>query len=358
MIEQINVICGIIVDGDKIYCEKPKKDNIFDLWSFISAPVFDFEQRFEVLKEKLNNKKEELKNLEEQNDLISNDINTLKQQIASLQGSITSYVSQVVYAEEIVELKAALEDYKFVIEEMENAIKSFIDGQNTANEELQKVAGKYEESMKQLDEAKLSHASITDNYFKLINELNLSQDVIDDFEEYINELSNRVTYTKTVTEFETNYINTSKIIEELEIKLAEKQKENIEYLVKEIDLLNKEIELLNLKINDLDKLLSYNTQINKDLEKTFKLYISTCDEYNEINELNKTANGNNPKYISFERFVLIEYDDSTIYDGYPYNLVVDEENWIIFVFAVVGIAISVVFCYNSIYQKSKRSTLS
>ena len=66
MIEQINVICGIIVDGDKIYCEKPKKDNIFDLWSFISAPVFDFEQRFEVLKEKVRKKlKAEIIEIEE-----------------------------------------------------------------------------------------------------------------------------------------------------------------------------------------------------------------------------------------------------------------------------------------------------
>ena len=56
MEKQINVVCAIIVDGDKIYCEKEKVDNIFGLWSFISAPAFDFDQRFEILKDKIRKK--------------------------------------------------------------------------------------------------------------------------------------------------------------------------------------------------------------------------------------------------------------------------------------------------------------
>ena len=37
MKRQINVICGLIVDGDKIYCEYDNKDNIFDLDFMLSS---------------------------------------------------------------------------------------------------------------------------------------------------------------------------------------------------------------------------------------------------------------------------------------------------------------------------------
>ena len=56
MERQINVICGLIVDGDKIYCEHDKKDNIYDLWNFITFPAFNFDEAIDLLKEKVRQK--------------------------------------------------------------------------------------------------------------------------------------------------------------------------------------------------------------------------------------------------------------------------------------------------------------
>ncbi len=56
MENQINVICGIIIDGDKIYCEYDNKDNIYDLWNFISFPAFNMDQAIELLKAKVREK--------------------------------------------------------------------------------------------------------------------------------------------------------------------------------------------------------------------------------------------------------------------------------------------------------------
>ena len=56
MKKQIDVICGLIVDGDKLYCEYDTSENIFELWSFINCPVFDYDKRIELLNQKVKSK--------------------------------------------------------------------------------------------------------------------------------------------------------------------------------------------------------------------------------------------------------------------------------------------------------------
>lgn len=66
MEKQINVICGIILDSDKIYCEYDNRDNIYELWNFISLPAFDLEQGIDLLKAKVKQKlKAEIVEIEE-----------------------------------------------------------------------------------------------------------------------------------------------------------------------------------------------------------------------------------------------------------------------------------------------------
>lgn len=239
-------------------------------------------------------------------------INSLKEQIAAIKGSINTYQEQLKYSDDIETLKEILEKYDIFIEGLEVNIKAFDEGYKLAVEDQKVAASKLEQSTKQLAELKTSYEELSKVYDEKISSLELGQEIIDNLEEHIQDLSSLGTYIKTVTEFEANYDNLKKLKAELETKLKGKQKENIDELTEKITKLTNDLNLLNESITNLKNLISNNTQTSKDLDKAFKDFVKIQKEYEEINELSKTSSGNNPKYLSFERFVLIGYFENIL----------------------------------------------
>ena len=236
----------------------------------------------------------------------------LKEQIASINGSIKTYEEQIQYQEDIDALTKVLEDYSDYIEMAEETLNAFDKGHQLAIEEQKVAASKLEQSSKQLEEQKTNYDELSKVYNDKISTLNLSKEIIDNLEDYIQDLSNLGTYIKTVTEFEANYDNKKQTKAELETKLKGKQKENIEELTSLITSLTSEINILNDTITNLKTLISNHKQISTELEKTFKAFAKIQKEYEEINELSKTSSGNNSKYLSFERYVLIGYFENIL----------------------------------------------
>jgi exonuclease SbcC len=194
----------------------------------------------------------------------------------------------------------------------EENLNAFDKGHQLAIEEQKVAASKLEQSSKQLEEQKTNYDELSKVYNDKISTLNLSKEIIDNLEDYIQDLSNLGTYIKTVTEFEANYDNKKQTKAELETKLKGKQKENIEELTSLITSLTSEINILNDTITNLKTLISNHKQISTELEKTFKAFAKIQKEYDEINELSKTSSGNNSKYLTFERYVLIGYFENIL----------------------------------------------
>ncbi len=245
-------------------------------------------------------------------DTASTNLTSLKEQLAAIKGSISTYQEQVKYEDDIEILENALDQYNIFIETLEESITAFDDGYHLAIEEQKVSASKFEQSSKLLNELKTSYDDLSKVYEEKIISLAIDKDIIDNLEEHLQDVSNLGTYIKTVTEFETKYDNLKKTKNELEDKLKGKQKENLEEFTTKIDNLTEEINLLDASITNLNTLVSNNKQIKIELEKAFKVFIKVQKEFDEISELSKTSNGNNPKYLSFERFVLIGYFENIL----------------------------------------------
>lgn len=288
------------MNENKVLLQEELKNKIIEL------------QNLENTKKLLSLKETEIENLNIKINEYTNHINSLKEQLATLNGSITTYQEQMSYEESIDELNEAFTEYSDFIEMMEEQINGFDNGYKIANEEYKIAAVKLEESNKQLNELKDNYERLTLEYNDLIASLSLSNNVVDNLEEYIQELPKLSEYIKKVTEFETRYDNTKNTIKELTLKLDGKQKINILLLDEQILKLENELIILSRSITELYTKLTNNKQVNKELEKQFKLYIKTSNEFNELNELSKTSNGNNVKYLSFERYVLIEYFENIL----------------------------------------------
>lgn len=311
LLELLNITDIALIDATIKKVLKEKEEQINNLSSEI-ATIKEKLKEFEQVKQTIKSLESEVDEIVKTIDINNVNLTSLKEQIALINGSINTYQEQLKYSDDIETLKEIFEQYNTFIETLEENVNAFDDGYQLAIEEQKVAVSKLEQSTKQLTELKLSYEELSKVYKEKIKALKLDQNIIDNIEEYIQDLSNLGIYIKTVTEFETNYDNKKKAKEELEIKLKGKQKENLDGLTSLINELTKDINLLTEKITTLTTLVSNNKQTSVELAKAFNTFVKVHKEFEEINELSKTSNGSNPKYLSFERFVLIGYFENIL----------------------------------------------
>lgn len=311
LLELLNITDIALIDATIKKVLKEKEEQINNLSSEIST-IKEKLKEFEQVKQTIKSLESEVDEIAKTIDINNVNLTSLKEQIALINGSINTYQEQLKYSDDIETLKEILEQYNTFIETLEENVNAFDDGYQLAIEEQKVAESKLEQSTKQLTELKLSYEELSKVYEEKIIALKLDQNIIDNIEEYIQDLSNLGIYIKSVTEFETNYDNKKKAKEELEIKLKGKQKENLDGLTSLINELTKDINLLTEKITTLTTLVSNNKQTSVELAKAFNTFVKVRKEFEEINELSKTSNGSNPKYLSFERFVLIGYFENIL----------------------------------------------
>lgn len=311
LLELLNITDIALIDATIKKVLKEKEEQINNLSTYINS-IEEKLKEFEQVKQTIKLLEAKVDEIVKTIDINNVNLTSLKEQIALINGSINTYQEQLKYSDDIETLKEILEQYNTFIETLEENVNAFDDGYQLAIEEQKVAASKLEQSTKQLTELKLSYEELSKVYEEKITALELDQNIIDNIEEYIQDLSNLGIYIKTVTEFETNYDNKKKTKEELEIKLKGKQKENLDGLTSLINELSCDINLLTEKITTLTTLVSNNKQTSVELDKAFRIYVKVQKEFEEINELSKTSNGSNPKYLSFERFVLIGYFENIL----------------------------------------------
>lgn len=311
LLELLNITDIALIDATIKNVLKEKEKQINNLSTDI-ATIEEKLKEFEQVKQTIKLLEAKVDEIVKTIDINNVNLTSLKEQIALINGSINTYQEQLKNSDDIETLKEILEQYNTFIETLEENVNAFDDGYQLAIEEQKVAASKLEQSTKQLTELKLSYEELSKVYEEKITALELDQNIIDNIEEYIQDLSNLGIYIKTVTEFETNYDNKKKTKEELEIKLKGKQKENLDGLTSLINELSCDINLLTEKITTLTTLVSNNKQTSVELDKAFRIFVKVQKEFEEINELSKTSNGSNPKYLSFERFVLIGYFENIL----------------------------------------------
>lgn len=311
LLELLNITDIALIDATIKNVLKEKEKQINNLSTDI-ATIEEKLKEFEQVKQTIKLLEAKVDEIVKTIDINNVNLTSLKEQIALINGSINTYQEQLKNSDDIETLKEILEQYNTFIETLEENVNAFDDGYQLAIEEQKVAASKLEQSTKQLTELKLSYEELSKVYEEKITALELDQNIIDNIEEYIQDLSNLGIYIKTVTEFETNYDNKKKTKEELEIKLKGKQKENLDGLTSLINQLSCDINLLTEKITTLTTLVSNNKQTSVELDKAFRIFVKVQKEFEEINELSKTSSGSNPKYLSFERFVLIGYFENIL----------------------------------------------
>ena len=311
LLELLNITDIALIDATIKKVLKEKEEQINNLSTYINS-IEEKLKEFEQVKQTIKLLEAKVDEIVKTIDINNVNLASLKEQIALINGSINTYQEQLKNSDDIETLKEILEQYNTFIETLEENVNAFDDGYQLAIEEQKVAASKLEQSTKQLTELKLSYEELSKVYEEKITALELDQNIIDNIEEYIQDLSNLGIYIKTVTEFETNYDNKKKTKEELEIKLKGKQKENLDGLTSLINELSCDINLLTEKITTLTTLVSNNKQTSVELDKAFRIFVKVQKEFEEINELSKTSSGSNPKYLSFERFVLIGYFENIL----------------------------------------------
>lgn len=311
LLELLNITDIALIEVTIKNVLKEKEKQINNLSTDI-ATIEEKLKEFEQVKQTIKLLEAKVDEIVKTIDIKNVNLTSLKEQIALINGSINTYQEQIKYSDDIETLKEILEQYNTFIETLEENVNAFDDGYQLAIEEQKVAASKLEQSTKQLTDLKISYEELSKVYEEKIISLKLEKNIIDNIEEYIQDLSNLGIYIKTVTEFETNYDNKKKTKEELEIKLTGKQKENLDGLTSLINELSCDINLLSEKITTLTTLVSNNKQTSVELDKAFRIFVKVQKEFEEINELSKTSSGSNPKYLSFERFVLIGYFENIL----------------------------------------------
>lgn len=267
----------------------------------------------------IKDKESILSNLEKELTKIKEGITTfiqtkdsLNNTISSIKGKVLALEEQLVYSNSIEELELAIAERNEAIEMLEYAIKGFDEEYASAKEEHQLIKGKVEENINQLSNLKVEQDETLKTYNDLITTLNLNEHILNNIDIYIIDLNNLPEYVKEVTTFETKHNNLKQKVEELNNKLSGKEYVDIQVL--EDDINNLESKLNELKNNYSEKnlILSNQQQISKELSKSLNIYKTLTIQFDDLSKMSLASSGQNKKYLSFERYVLVEYFDNIL----------------------------------------------
>lgn len=267
----------------------------------------------------LKNKEKELFDKEElyntNNTIILNlseKLTNINNSLSNMKGVVSALEEQLTFSNDIEELTVALEERKEAMLMLEEAIKGFDLEYNQVKEEYQIIKGKTEENINQLENLKEEQDKAINAYNEaLINE-NIDKFIIDNIEMYISELASLSTYVKEVTEFTSNYTITVNKITVLKDKLKDTTEQNLEELDNLISVKEKQIEKLKVLITNITNIINSQQTIFNDLLVSFQEYKKILDLHVDLSTMSLAANGQNKKYLSFERYVLTEYFDNIL----------------------------------------------
>lgn len=257
----------------------------------------DIEKKLQEISKKLINNQDRL-------------LNIIKEQSLT-DGEIKSVLSKITIENDITEIQNAIEERKEAIELLEEAIKGFDIEYAKVKETYNLLKGELDSLNSQSLDLEKDLSIKQKEYDKLIKEYELTS-LIDDLDIYIKELPKLTQYIEDVSKYITETQTVIEQIENLNNILKDKERTDLSILDHQINNLKEEIKTINENIENYQSTLNNLKYTNNQLIENFKIYQKATATLTELLELSKVANGQNPKYLSFERYVLIEYFDNIL----------------------------------------------
>lgn len=317
-----NSIIKQLLDNLKISDETLIFDTISRLSDEYNNKLIELNKYLEECSSKLNELKEleqnkktyeqKLVDVENEFNKLTKSIDELNNKISLTLGAVSTLEAKLTFSNPIDELVLAKEERTEAISMLEEAITGFDKEHALAKEEYQLIKGKVEENVNQLALLKEQQDKIINEYNKFIEEQSISKEILENIEIYISDLVNLPDYIKEVTEYESLYKTCKNLIKDLQKKLKDKSIVNIDEFDNIIKTKEQEINDLKEKTNTLNNIYNKQIQVSEDLTVAFKEYKALYTEYDDLSSMSLVANGQNKKYLSFERFVLVEYFDNIL----------------------------------------------
>lgn len=250
--------------------------------------------------------------IENENIKLTKSVDELNNKISLTEGSVAALEAQLTFSNTIDELIIAKEERTEAIAILEEAISGFDKEHALAKEEHQLIKGKVEENLNQLTILKSEQDKILKEYNEYIEKESISKEILDNIEIYISDLVNLPTYVKEVTEYESIYKTCKKQVSDLLKKLKDKQQQNIEEFDKLITVKEQVINSLKESLTNLNNIYNKQIQVSSELTIAYTEYKELCKLHDDLSSMSLVASGQNKKYLSFERFVLVEYFDNIL----------------------------------------------
>ena len=250
--------------------------------------------------------------IENENIKLTKSVDELNNKISLTEGSVAALEAQLTFSNTIDELIIAKEERTEAIAILEEAISGFDKEHALAKEEHQLIKGKVEENLNQLTILKSEQDKILKEYNEYIEKESISKEILDNIEIYISDLVNLSTYVKEVTEHESIYKTCKKQVSDLLKKLKDKQQQNIEEFDKLITVKEQAINSLKESLTNLNNIYNKQIQVSSELTIAYTEYQELCKLHDDLSSMSLVASGQNKKYLSFERFVLVEYFDNIL----------------------------------------------
>lgn len=297
-------------------------DNYVDAFNAYSKKINnDYNEclnKNEKLKDLLNELENKISSIESLNtslDKAKSELNDLNKEIVRLTTTIDNnnklidnILKEVPYTlDELLENQIIQkEQYDFFKDNIEQFDKNL----EALENEKRELDGKNSEKLNSLNSLKTEYDTSLKNYNDNLAKNGFSLD--DDLNDYFEELINLDKYKETVTEYKTNLKTTKKSLEE--------KKKSTTGLVR-VDL-----DKIKNKKDELDKKHNASSQVEQEMNTRFEMfnshynqlktnyekYLEASKEYETYNNLYRLASGNNPKKMSFERYILTDYFDKIL----------------------------------------------
>lgn len=255
---------------------------------------------------------QKLIDIENENIKLTKSVDELNNKISLTEGSVAALEAQLTFSNPIDELIIAKEERAEAILMLEEAISGFDKEHTLAKEEHQLIKGKVEENLNQLTILKAEQDKIIKEYNEFIEKESISKEILDNIEIYIADLVNLSTYVKEVTEYESIYKTCKKQVNDLLKKLKDKQQQNIEEFDELIIVKEQAISSLKESLTNLNNIYNKQIQVSSELTIAYTEYKELCKLHDDLSSMSLVASGQNKKYLSFERYVLVEYFDNIL----------------------------------------------
>lgn len=310
----------------KIICTNLEIDSLDDYDQMLKQKKKEIEEQTKRLAKeltnnelelnKINKEKEKLGLLENEKEIFKQNLDKANEELiqiikehSKLIGEKEAIINKITIQNPIDEIKEAIAERVEAINELDSAIKGFDEEYQKTKQDFALIKGNYQTSLEQVNTLEKQLNNSKNLYLDAIKEINLSTNLLN---EYFKELSNLTIYIETITKYDSTYKSLKDQESSLLLNLTNKKVVDLSIFDDKISKTKKELEDIDCTISIKQNHFIILDSIYKQLKNNFEEFTLLNNKLIDLNEINLVANGQNNHYLSFERYVLIEYFDNIL----------------------------------------------